>query len=116
MPGMTDLAELRGVAMALPGVVETTHFRLPAFTVAGKGFLTVEQGGTAAIVAAGEPEAAELAAADPDLFEVVRRHEKTDVGVRIHDLGAVPLDRLRPLVEAAWRTKAPKTLQAQYTG
>jgi hypothetical protein len=115
MPGMTDLAELRGVAMALPGVVETTHFRMPAFTVAGKGFLTVEQGGTAATVAAGEPEAAELAAAEPDLFEVVRRNE-TVVGVRIHDLGAVPPDRLRPLVEAAWRTKAPKTLQAQYTG
>ncbi len=113
---MTDLAELRGVAMALPGVVETTHFRLPTFTVAGKGFVTVERGGTSAILSLGEPQAAELAASEPELFEEVRRNERVFVGVRVLDLAAVPADRLRRLVEAAWRAKAPKNLQSQYAG
>jgi hypothetical protein len=114
-PGMTHLAEVRGVALALPGVVETTSFRLPTFTVAGKGFLTLEKGGTTAILAVGETEAAGLAAAEPDVFEVVRRNERTFVGVRAR-LPAVPADRLRGLVENAWRTKAPKNLQSSYTG
>ncbi len=113
---MTAPTELRDIAMALPGVVETTNFRLPAFTVAGKGFVTVERGGTSAILAVGEAEASQLAAAEPQLYEVVRRNEKVFVGVRVHDVGAVPADRLRRLVEAAWRTKAPKNLQTQYSG
>jgi hypothetical protein len=110
---MTAPPSLRDAALALPGVVETTHFRLPTFTVAGKGFVTVEKGGSSAILAVGEAQAAELAAAEPEQFEVVRRNEKVFVGVRVHDVAAVPADRLRTLVAAAWRTKAPKNLQAQ---
>jgi hypothetical protein len=113
---MTAPPSLRDLALALPGVVETTHFRLPTFTVAGKGFLTVEKGGTSLILAIGEEQAAELAAAEPDLFEPLRRNDKVFVGVRVHDLAALPSDRLRELVMAAWRTKAPKNLQAQYAG
>jgi hypothetical protein len=112
---MTPLAALRDVALALPGVVETTHFRLPSFTVAGKGFVTVEQGEHSAILAADAAAAEELAAAEPNLFEVVRRSEKVVVGIRV-DLAAVAPERLAALVEAAWRTKAPKSLQASYTG
>jgi hypothetical protein len=112
---MTDLPALRTIALALPGVVETTHFRLPSFTVAGKSFATVEKGGAAALLAVGEEQAAELAASEPEVFESVRRGERFHVGVRVA-LAAVPAERLAALVEAAWRTKAPKSLQSSYTG
>jgi hypothetical protein len=112
---MTDLPALRTIALALPGVVETTNFRLPSFTVAGKGFATVERGGASAILAVGEEQAAELAAAEPQVFESVRRGERFRAGVRVA-LAAVSEERLAALVEAAWRGKAPKSLQSSYTG
>jgi hypothetical protein len=112
---MTDLPALRTTALALPGVVETTHFRLPSFTVAGKAFATVEKSGATAILTVGEQQAADLAAAEPEVYEPVRQGERFHLGVRVV-LAAVPQDRLAALVEAAWRTKAPKNLQSSYTG
>lgn len=52
------LDDLRRAACRLPDVTETTHFRLPAFTVRGKAFLVLQQGDTHAIVHLGEDEAA----------------------------------------------------------
>jgi len=107
------LADLRGYAMALPDVEEKTHFRLPGFRVADKLLAHLQHGDTHAIVCVGRTEAEAAAAAEPEVFEEVWRSGRIFVGLRV-DLAEVTEDRMRELVEHAWRNRAPKRLVAEY--
>lgn len=102
---------LRGWALALPGVQESTQFGLPIFSVAGERFLGVEKSRTTAVAAVDEWEAGALAAGHQTLYEEVWRDDVELVGVRL-DLVRAPEARLRELVIAAWRNKAPVELVA----
>jgi hypothetical protein len=110
---MIELADIRGCAMALPDVVEQPHFRLPGFRVADKLLAHLQHGETHAIVCVGQAEAEAAAAARPDVYEAVWRNGRFFVGLRV-DLAKVPPERMRELIEHAWRHRAPKRLVAEY--
>jgi hypothetical protein len=107
------LADIRGYAMALPDVVEKPHFRLPGFRVADKLLAHLEKGDAHAIVCVEQAEAEAAAADQPSLYEEVWRNGRIFVGLRI-DLARVPEERMRELIEHAWRNRAPKRLVAEY--
>ncbi len=106
---MVSVDVLRSWALALPGVQEAAHFGLPVFSVAGERFLGVEKSRTTAVVAVDEWEAGALVAGHQTLYEEVWHNETEFVGLRI-DLVRAPEARLRELVVAAWRNKAPSEL------
>jgi hypothetical protein len=107
------LTEIRRYALALPDVVEKPHFRLPGFRVADKLLLHLEKGGAHAIVCVGNPEAAAAAAHEAELREEVWRSGRIFVGLRV-DLARITPERMRELIEHAWRYRAPKRLVAEY--
>ncbi|HEX8347210.1 MAG TPA: MmcQ/YjbR family DNA-binding protein [Actinoplanes sp.] len=110
---MIVLADIRGYAMALPDVVEKPHFRLPAFRVADRLFAHLEKGDAHAIVCVGPDEARTAASNEPDVYQEVWRNGQIFVGLRV-DLAKVSQQRMRQLIELAWRNRAPKRLIAAY--
>lgn len=111
---MITLADLRRYAMALPDVVEQPHFRLPAFRVADRLLAHLEKGDAHAIVCVGRAEAEQAAVERPDVYEEVSRNGGSIfVGLRV-DLAQITEERMRELVEHAWRHRAPKRLVASY--
>ncbi|RLP94882.1 hypothetical protein EAD89_02685 [Micromonospora sp. BL4] len=110
---MIRLADLRSYAMALPEVVEKPHFRLPGFRVADKLLAHLERGDAHAIVCVGQAEASTVAEDQPDIYEEVWRNGRIFVGLRV-DLSKVTEERMRELIEHAWRNRAPKRLVAAH--
>jgi hypothetical protein len=108
---MTTTEEIRRWAMALPEVEETSHgrFHVPVFKVRGRTFLGMGRDETTAVFCIGEHDAGQAAAADPRVCEAVRRRDarKSFLGLQV-DLGSVAPERVRALVEEAWRERAPK--------
>ena len=113
---MTTTEEIRRWATALPGVEETSHgrFHTPVFKVRGRTFLGIGRDGTTAVFCIGEQRANQEAAADPGACEAVRRRDarKSFLGLQA-ELGSLPADRVRSLVEEAWREQAPRKLVAE---
>ncbi|MGK5741216.1 hypothetical protein [Micromonospora sp. URMC 103] len=112
---MIELADIRRYAMALPGVVEQPHFRLPGFRVADRLLTHLERGDAHAIVCVGQAEAESAARDEPDVYEEVWRSGRIFVGLRV-DLARVTHERMRELIAHAWRNRAPKRLVAQHDG
>ena len=110
---------LRRYAMALPEVEESTHFRfrLPLWKVCGRTFTGLESGELRAVFAVGPDEAAEAAAHEPAVYELVHRSDsrRSFLGLSVQ-LTAVSEDRVRELVEHAWRHKAPRRLVLVHDG
>ncbi len=102
--------------MALPEVGETSHhlFHVPVFKVRGRTFLGMGQDETTAVFCISEQEADSAAAADPAACAAVRRRDarRSFLGLQV-ELGSVSGDRVRCLVEEAWRQQAPKRLAAE---
>ena len=111
-----DLNAVREWALALPETEEVTHFRLPAFKVRDKVFAGPFKHGWV-ILSIPQQDAATAAAEDPETFEEVCRTGGPDrriyVGLRV-DLARVERERLRALVEQAWRHRAPRRLVAEH--
>jgi hypothetical protein len=110
------IEDVRRCATAFPDVQETTHFRFqePVFKVNGKTFAGADQGGQSIVVCISQQEATEIVAAEPRHYEEVwRPGARSFVGLRIA-LADVPAERVRELVERAWRTRASKRLAAAY--
>lgn len=114
---MITIDDIRRFATAFPEVEEFTHFRLPAFKVRGKAFAGVEKGEATAVFSISQAEAATAVADDAATYEEVWRTAATKsfVGLRV-DLAKVSEERIRELVEHAWRNKAPKRVVAAYDG
>ena len=113
---MTTTEEIRRWATALPEVEETSHgrFHVPVFKVRGRTFLGMGRDETTAVFCVGEREANQAAAANPGACEAVRRSDarKSFLGLQV-DLGSLPPERVRSLVEEAWREQAPRRLAAE---
>lgn len=105
---MTTADDVRALALALPEVTEGTHFRLTAFRVRGRSFVSVEPDGTHAMFSLDPPQ---VRAAVAEGAEEVRRGDQV-LGIRVA-LADVPAERLARLVELAWRGRAPRTLVAR---
>jgi hypothetical protein len=103
--------------MALPEVEETSHFlfHVPVFKVRGRTFVGMGKGETAVVFCISEPDANAAAAADPATCEAVRRKDarRSFLGLQV-ELSSLSNDRLRSLVEQAWRQQAPKRLAAEH--
>jgi hypothetical protein len=108
--------DIRRWATALPEVEETSHFRfhVPIFKVRGRTFLGMGQDEKTAVFCVSEQEADGAAATDPATFESVRRTDarRSSLGLQV-ELGNVSEERIRLLVEMAWRQKASKRLVAE---
>jgi hypothetical protein len=104
--------DIRRLAMALPEVEETSHFRfhVPVFKIRGRTFLGLGQDQTTAVFCVSEQEADQAAAADPGSGQVVRRGDarRSFLGLQV-ELGSVPAERVRWLVGQAWREQAAKS-------
>ncbi|HSZ42582.1 MAG TPA: MmcQ/YjbR family DNA-binding protein [Trebonia sp.] len=113
---MTTTDDIRRWVMALPEVEETSHFRfhVPVFKVRGRTFLGLGKGETSAVFCISEQQADQDAAADPGVCTAVRRGDarKSFLGLQV-DIGRVPAERVRSLVEQAWRQQAPVRLVAE---
>lgn len=102
---MVTLEQIRTIALTLPAVTESLHFRLPTFKVGDRGFITVQK--DAAIMALPESLAEALSSGEPGKFELVRRNKKYFVGLKV-DLKKTAIADLKPLIEEAhsYRKKA----------
>jgi hypothetical protein len=113
---MTTTEEIRRWAMALPEVEEASHFRFhtPVFRVRGRAFVGLGKDETTAVFCISEQEADHAAAADPGACEAVRRRDarRSFLGLQV-ELASLPPQRIRSLVEEAWRQQAPRKLAAE---
>ncbi|MBO1330179.1 MmcQ/YjbR family DNA-binding protein [Streptomyces sp. VRA16 Mangrove soil] len=105
---MTTMHRLRTGALALPETEEGTHFGMPAFSVRGKGFVSLAKDGHVQLRLSAEDAEAALAA-HPGAEPVVRAG--TPIGVRL-PLADVDGKDLDALVRSAWSSRAPKRLVA----
>jgi len=112
---VTTADDIRRWATALPEVEEASHFRfhVPVFKVRGRTFLGMGKDETTAVFCISEQEADNAAAADPGSCAAVRRQDasRSFLGLQV-ELASVCGERIRCLVEEAWREQAPKRLAA----
>ncbi|MCK7622617.1 MmcQ/YjbR family DNA-binding protein [Streptomyces sp. RS10V-4] len=108
-----DSADVRRIALALPGTVEKEAWSMPTFRVAGKMFLTVPDDETSVAVRCPILERGELIAAEPEKFWVPP-HEAGSHWVRVRLAALDDLDELRDILVDSWRQAAPADLVAEY--
>ncbi|MCP2094372.1 MULTISPECIES: MmcQ/YjbR family DNA-binding protein [Actinosynnema] len=111
---MTE-ADVRRIALSLPGVVERASYGTPGWRVSDRLFARLhEEDGVLVARCASEEEKRALVAASPDRFFTTAHYDgHPHVLVR---LGAVDEAELREVLTDAWRTRAPKRLVAELDG
>jgi len=103
---MTTLAQLRKAALALPETEEGTHFGMVAFSVCGKGFVSVTKDGLVQLQLSGEEIEAAMKA-HPTGERLVRQGRTIGFRVPLVEINGKDLNAL---VRAAWAHRAPKRL------
>ncbi|HET7229135.1 MAG TPA: MmcQ/YjbR family DNA-binding protein [Longimicrobium sp.] len=111
LPGVT-FAQLRGLALALPGVEEGTSYGTPAFRVKGKLFLRLWEDGETLVLKTDFHERDHLLATDPETFFVTDHYR--GYPIVLVRLPAVRPAHLASLVEDSWRRHAPARVVAAY--
>jgi hypothetical protein len=111
---MVTIAQLRELALGLPGTEERETWGHPTFRVRDKIFASMHEGddGAVATVKASPEEQEALVGGDPQTFSVAS-HVGRYGWTRIR-LDRIDLDELRELVVEAWRRTAPKRAVAAY--
>jgi hypothetical protein len=106
-------ADVRAIALSLPGTTEEQWYQTPGYKVAGKGFLrlrTEAEGGLVVFVSdMGEKEA--LLMSDSDAFFTTPHYDGSPV--ILVNLANIDLDELRELITDSWRVKAPPKLRRE---
>ena len=105
---MTTVAQLRKAALALPETAEGTHFKMVAFTVAGKGFASVTKDGIVQLYMADE-DTERILQRFPTAERLTRMGKPLGVRVAVADVNGMELNSL---VYRAWLSRAPKRLAA----
>ncbi len=108
---MTTRAQLRKAALALPETEEGTHFGMLAFSVCGKGFVSLTAEGQVQFQLP-DTEAESMLAEHPTGERLVRMGRPIGVRVLLADVNGMVLNTL---VRAAWKHRAPKRLAAALT-
>jgi hypothetical protein len=111
---MATEADVRAVALSLPGTTEEQWYQTPGYKVAGKGFLRLrteaEEGGLVVFVSdLGVKEA--LLTSNPDAFFTTPHYD--GYPVVLVDLDNVDHEELRELIIDSWLIKAPPKLRRQ---
>ncbi len=107
-----SVESLRALALALPGVEEGPCYGTPGFRVKGRLFLRVHEDGETLVLWTDEYERDFLMEAEPDVFFTMDHYRGHPV--ILVRLPLVGRDRLRGLVEDAWRRRAPPRLVAEH--
>ncbi|MGH3436963.1 MAG: MmcQ/YjbR family DNA-binding protein [Sciscionella sp.] len=114
---VTTTGDIRQWATALPEVEETSHFlfHVPVFKVRGRTFLGMGKGETTVVFRVSEQQANQMAAAAPATCEAVRRLDarRSFLGLQVQ-LRNASAERVRSLIEQAWRQQAPKRLITEH--
>jgi hypothetical protein len=101
---------VRQMALALPGVVEGTSYRTPAFRSGGKLIARFHQDGESLVIKVDLAAREVLMAAAPQRYYITD-HYRCWPWMLVR-LSAADPDELRGLLEEAWRRTAPKRLLA----
>ena len=105
---MTE-AQVRELALALPGAEEKSHFGKADFRVRNKIFASLPDNATAVVkISPGQQEM--VTAAEPAIFSAVKSGWGKQGWTRI-DLTAADEPAIRSALTTAWRNVAPKSLQ-----
>jgi hypothetical protein len=111
---MATEADVRQIALSLPGTTEEQWYQTPAYKVAGKGFLrlrTEAEGGLVVFVSdLGEKEA--LLTGNSDAFFTTPHYDGYPV-VPVN-LDKIDHHELRELITDSWLIKAPPKLRRQF--
>lgn len=102
----------REIALALPGVEESTSYGTPACKVKGKLFLRLHQDGESLVIRIEFAEREILMEADPETFYITD-HYLNYPWILIR-LERVREDQLSELLKQAWRLVAPKRLVVDF--
>jgi hypothetical protein len=111
---MATEADVRAIALSLPGTTEGQSYQTPSYKVAGKGFLrlrTEAEGGLVVFVYdMGEKEA--LLTSNPKAFFTTPHYDGWPIV--LVNLDEVDHDELRELITDSWLIKAPPRLRRQF--
>jgi hypothetical protein len=105
-------AELRAIALALPGVEAGLSYGTPAYKLKGKLIARLHQDGESLVVKAGFDERELWMQKDPASFFSTDHYR--DHPFLLVRLARVREAELRELLEAAWRSTAPRRLVAAH--
>lgn len=110
----TTFDTVRHIVAMLPGCEEGTSYGTPAFRVAGKLFARLREEGDVLVLRADFDTRDALIAANPEVFYTTD-HYRGHPWVLVRFTKLQP-GELRALLEEAWRSRAPKSLQSSYRG
>lgn len=105
---MTTVRQLRKAALALPETAEGTHFKMVAFTVAGKGFASVTKEGVVQLYMSDE-FTKQILERFPAAERLTRMGKPLGVRVALADVNGMELNSL---VRKSWLSRAPKRMAA----
>ncbi|HET9780102.1 MAG TPA: MmcQ/YjbR family DNA-binding protein [Propionibacteriaceae bacterium] len=113
---MATEADVRVIALSLPGTTEEQWYQTPGYKVAGKGFLRFRAEAEGSLVVfvsdLGEKEA--LLTSNPDAFFTTPHYDGWPIV--LVNLDVVDHDELRELITDSWLIKAPPRLRRQFEG
>ena len=110
---MATEADVRTIALSLPGTTEEQWYQTPGYKVAGKGFLrlrTEAEGGLMVFVSDLGEEA--LLTGNPDAFFTTPHYDSYPVV--LVNLDEIDHDELRELITDSWLIKATPKLRRQF--
>ena len=108
---MATEADVRAIALSLPGTTDEQWYQTPGYKVAGKGFLRfrseAEGGLVLFVLDLGEKEA--LRTSNPDAFFTTPHYDGWPIV--LVNLDEVDDEELRELITDSWLIKAPPKLR-----
>jgi hypothetical protein len=107
MPALTWRAVCR-IALKFPGVEETTSYGTAALKVRGKLLVRLREDGETLVLRTTFTDRDFLLTAEPKEFFIEPHYR--DYPAVLTSLARIDPERLRDLIEAAWRRAAPKKL------
>jgi hypothetical protein len=106
-----DYKTLWRIALALPGVEESTSYGTPAFKAGGKLLARLREDGDSLVVMTTFEDREILMEADPRVFFLTDHY--LNYPIVLVRLSAVGHSALREVLTRSWRLRAPKRLQAE---
>ena len=109
---MASFDTVREIALALPGVAESTSYGTPALRIRGRLFLRLREEGDVLVVRIDMADREALVAERPRVY-FVTDHYRNGAWVLVW-LPAIDSEELRRIVTASWRYAAPPRLVAAF--
>ncbi|HEY1878729.1 MAG TPA: MmcQ/YjbR family DNA-binding protein [Caulobacteraceae bacterium] len=108
---MSDCAEIRALALSLPGAIEVDHHGFPSFRVAGKIFATLRSDPPRLMVKLDREDQHNLSEANPGVIAPVSGYWGRK-GSTFVDFERIDAETAGMLLRMAWVGVAPKRLHS----